>query len=484
MKIYNTLSQKIEEFLPQKSKEVKMYVCGITPYDEAHIGHARTAVFFDVVHRFFLFKGYDVKYVRNITDVDDKIIKKAIKENKTYKEIAEHYMRSYKKHLKRLNVLDPWKEPKVSDHIRQIDKLIQILKEKGIAYEISDGIYFHVPLFKEYGKLSHQNLEELNKHRIEPNPEKKDVKDFALWKFPKKDDELAGTVFESNCCGLGRPGWHIECSAMSMHYLGETLDIHGGGKDLIFPHHENEIAQSESATGKPFAKYWMHVHFVNIKGEKMSKSLKNFVALKDALKAYTPLQLRIFLLSAHYRKDIDYNEKALEDAKAKEIRILNFLKRLSYELWFIDSHDADVLEGDKLLKEKIYFDEFLETLENDFHTEKAFMVLFEQIDAFHKTMELLDKNLKSFEKQSYISYIKNIHDFWKKANYILGLQPFELQPLNLDNNVYKKMKLREKLRKEKKYDEADKIRKEFEEMGYVLMDAPYRTIIVRENYGN
>lgn len=479
MKLYNTLTQKVEDFVPQEKGIIKMYVCGITPYDYAHIGHARTAVFFDVVHRFFKFKGYEVKYVRNITDVDDKIINKALKEGKSYKEVADYYAKRFEDDLKALNVLKPWKEPKVSDHISDIDNLINRLISKGYAYELSDGIYFHVPLFKNYGKLSHQNLEELNKHRIEPNPEKRDVKDFALWKKKKYDDVKVKAVFSSQCCGSGRPGWHIECSAMSMRYLGETLDIHGGGKDLIFPHHENEIAQSEAATGKPFANYWIHVHFVNIKGAKMSKSLKNFITIKDALNKYNAAQLRIFLLNTHYRKDVNYDEQSMNEAIAIEERLRNFLKRLRYEMWFINNK-GKILEGTEIINSKENkWNEFLDAIENDFHTEKAIKIMLEFVEETNKALESIDKRLVDYSIESYKDWINTIVDIFKNMNYVLGLYNDKIiTTLNLSDETLKKIDEREELRKRKEFNKADAIRDELATQGIRLLDTPYRTIVM------
>ncbi len=475
VRIYNTLSRKIEIFKPQKEGEVRMYVCGLTPYDYAHIGHARTSVFFDVFRRFLSYIGYKVKYVQNFTDVDDKIISRAIKEGKTYKEISQKYEKAYIEDLRSLNVIAPDVMPRVSEHIKEIDDLISKLKEKGIAYEISDGIYFHVPHFRDYGKLSHQTLEELNKHRIEVNPEKKDVKDFALWKFPKDEDYKAGTVFDSKCCGKGRPGWHIECSAMSMKYLGETLDIHGGGKDLIFPHHENEIAQSESATGKPFARYWMHVHFVNIKGEKMSKSLQNFIRIKDALKEYAPSTLRLFLLSAHYRKDIDFNSEIMENTRAldREIR-----RAIGIMLFEINTKNA-YLERSQKRREELHQkieeikENFINALADDVHTEKAIMLLKKLMDLFVNALQDYAKENKEMEAP----VLHHFYDTFAIMNDILGIYSDNMLKIKIPSEDLELVKRREELREKRKFKEADEIREELHNKGYVVEDFYRKTII-------
>ncbi|HNR14899.1 MAG TPA: cysteine--tRNA ligase, partial [Thermodesulfobacteriota bacterium] len=297
IKVYNTFSQKKEEFVPLFDGRVNMYVCGVTVYDHAHIGHARAAVIFDVVYRYLKYRGYRVAYVRNFTDVDDKIINRANAEGKSWKEIADTFINEYSEDMQALGVQSPTHEPRATDHITEMIELVSTLIERGHAYELDGDVYFSVGSFSEYGRLSKKNIDEqLSGARVEKDERKRDPRDFALWKASKP-----GEPWWPSPWGNGRPGWHIECSAMSCKYLGETLDIHGGGKDLVFPHHENERAQTEAATGKPFVRYWVHNGFVNINSEKMSKSLGNFFTIKDILNEYHPEVVRLFLLSHHYR---------------------------------------------------------------------------------------------------------------------------------------------------------------------------------------
>ncbi len=474
LKIYNTLSRQVEIFKPLNSKLVGMYVCGLTPYDYAHIGHARTYVFFDVLKRFLQYVGYNVKYVQNFTDVDDKIVNRALEEGKKYYEISRKYEEEFLKDMDALNVLKPDIMPRVSEHIKEIDDLISILKNKGFAYEISDGIYFHVPKFREYGKLSHQNLDELNRHRIEPNPEKKDIKDFALWKFAKDEDYKVGSVFEINSGKAGRPGWHIECSAMSMKYLGESFDIHGGGKDLIFPHHENEIAQSEAATGKRFAKYWIHVHFVNIQGEKMSKSLRNFVRIRDALKIYEASTLRLFLLSAHYRKDIDYNKEILEQMRKIDREIRRGIGIMVYELNSKNAYLERRNEHVKEIKEKIneFHERFLDALYNDLHTEKAIAVMKSFMEYFVKISQEYAKKQEEMQEQ----VLHHFYDVFGIMNDILGIYKDDIFDFSLSQEILDLIKRREQYREQGKFDDADKIRSILNEKGYVVEDFYSKTI--------
>ena len=310
MKIQNTLSGKKEEFTPLHGKKVNMYVCGVTPYDSSHLGHARTFVSFDVIRRYLLFKGYDVKFVQNVTDIDDKIIRRAKERKVLPTELSEKYTHQSVLECLALGVMPPDISPRVSGSIPQIISLISLLEKKGFAYKTSTGVYFDVAKFPEYGKLSRQAPEKLKAGaRIEVDEEKKDPRDFALWKF----GEETGATFSSPW-GEGRPGWHIECSAMATSLLGETIDIHGGARDLVFPHHENEIAQSEAATGKPFVRYFVHTGFLTVDGEKMAKSLGNFITIEDGLKKYGAQPLRTLFLLSHYSSPIDFSEGAVNAA--------------------------------------------------------------------------------------------------------------------------------------------------------------------------
>ncbi|MGB3399428.1 MAG: cysteine--tRNA ligase, partial [Candidatus Deferrimicrobiaceae bacterium] len=310
--VFNTLGNRKEEFVPVTPKRVKIYACGVTVYDLCHIGHARANVTFDIIVRYLRYRGYEVTFVRNFTDIDDKIIQRANREKTDYLTISNRYIKAFYEDFDRLGLVRPDAEPRATDHIPEIIDLVERLIAAGKAYAVNGDVYFSVRGFAEYGKLSGKNTEDLlSGARVEVDDRKKDPLDFALWKASKPGEPSWPSPW-----GPGRPGWHIECSAMAMKHLGETFDIHGGGKDLVFPHHENEIAQSEGATGKPFARYWIHNGFVNVDSEKMSKSLGNFFTLRDVLGKVKPDVLRFFLVSSHYRSPIDYTERSLAEAKA------------------------------------------------------------------------------------------------------------------------------------------------------------------------
>ncbi|MGB7630580.1 MAG: cysteine--tRNA ligase, partial [Candidatus Deferrimicrobium sp.] len=312
LSVFNTMGNRKEPFVPLVPGKVRMYVCGVTVYDLCHIGHARANVAFDIIVRYLRYAGYDVTYIRNFTDIDDKIIRRAAQEGSDYLAVSTKYIRAFHEDFDRLGLLRPDVEPKATEHLPEIVALVARLVREGQAYEVGGDVYYSVKGFPGYGKLSGKNVEDLRVGaRVDVDERKNDPLDFALWKASKPGEP----AWESPW-GPGRPGWHIECSAMSMKHLGETFDIHGGGKDLVFPHHENEIAQSEAATGKPFARYWLHNGFVNINNEKMSKSLGNFFTLRDVLAQVKPEVLRFFLASSHYRSPIDYSDQSLIEAKA------------------------------------------------------------------------------------------------------------------------------------------------------------------------
>ena len=328
LRIYNTLTGKKEDFVPLHENRVGLYVCGVTVYDLCHIGHGRSAVVFDTIYRYLRYRGYEVTYVRNFTDIDDKIIKRANDEGVDFKAIAEKYIEEFNIDMGRLGLEKPSVEPKATEHIPEMIQLISILVEKGFAYQRNGDVFFSVERFKDYGKLSKRNLDEMQAGaRVEIDEKKENPLDFALWKASKPGEPSWESPW-----GKGRPGWHIECSVMSQKYLGETFDIHGGGKDLIFPHHENEIAQSEAATGKPFVRYWIHNGFVNINKEKMSKSLGNILTLKEIFKDWHPEVIRLFLLSHHYRSPLDYSVDSLSEAKAGLDRFYTTLNSIQKEL--------------------------------------------------------------------------------------------------------------------------------------------------------
>jgi len=321
LRVYNTMTQKKEEFIPLHKGRIGMYACGVTVYDLCHIGHARSAMVFDVIYRYLQYKGYEVTYVRNFTDVDDKIIKRAQEAGVSTEEIAARYIQEFYIDMGALGMLKPTMEPKATEHIPEMIAQVERLLEKGLAYQVEGDVYYAVEKFPEYGKLSKRTLDEMQAGaRVEVDERKRNPLDFALWKAAKPGEPSWASPW-----GKGRPGWHIECSAMSQRYLGDTLDIHGGGKDLIFPHHENEIAQAEGATGRPFVRFWLHNGFVNIAKEKMSKSLGNFLTIKEILKEYHPEVVRFFLLSRHYRSPVDFSSQGMEEARQNLARFYQVL---------------------------------------------------------------------------------------------------------------------------------------------------------------
>ena len=388
LRVYNTLSGGKEEFVPLEPGKVKMYVCGVTVYDHCHIGHARANVVFDVIYRYLRYLGYDVTYVRNYTDIDDKIINRALKEGVPFSRISERFIAEFDRDMTRLGLELPTHQPKATDHIAEIVSIVETLVAKGVAYQAGGDVYFCVEKFAGYLKLSRRNLEEMQAGaRIEVDERKRHPMDFALWKEAKP-----GEPFWPSPWGKGRPGWHIECSAMSMKYLGDTFDIHGGGKDLIFPHHENEIAQSEAATGTPFVKYWLHNGFVNINAEKMSKSLGNFFTIKEVLEKYDSEVLRFFLLSAHYRSPLDFSDQNLTEAEAGMERIYTTLAGIDEALAGggepRDVEPAQPREAEKELQEKVDFfiEHFREAMDDDFNTALALGNVFDLVRSVNRVL--------------------------------------------------------------------------------------------------
>lgn len=386
LRLYNTLSGKKEEFQPLEPGKVKMYVCGVTVYDYCHIGHARANIVFDVIYRYLKFAGYQVNYVRNYTDVDDKIINRANERGITSKELSEEFIRAFDEDMAALNLELPTHQPKATEYIDEIIAITQTLVDKGMAYASGGDVYYRVDRFANYLKLSKRNMDEMQAGaRIAPGEQKENPMDFALWKAVKPGEPSWESPW-----GSGRPGWHIECSAMSSSLLGDTFDIHGGGRDLIFPHHENEIAQSEGASGKPFVKYWMHNGFVNVNQEKMSKSLGNFFTIRDILETYDPEVVRFFILTAHYRSPIDFSDQNLEDAKAGLTR---FYEGMQTAQKVIDSYPPPVkaicpeISGEE---REVYDqiealeDRFAEAMNDDFNTAAAIGHLFEGVRALNR----------------------------------------------------------------------------------------------------
>lgn len=432
IKIHNTLTKKLEEFVPIEPGMVKMYVCGPTVYNYIHIGNARPAIFFDTVRRYFEYRDYKVTYVQNFTDVDDKMIEKANAEGVTVKDIADKYIAAYLQDTKQVNLKEEgMMRPKATDHIKEMIKSIKILESKGYAYESHGDVYFDVEKYKDnYGELSGQKIEDLKAGaRIEVTDIKKSSVDFALWKTAKEGELSWGSPW-----GKGRPGWHIECSAMSEKYLGASFDIHGGGQDLIFPHHENEIAQSKCSYGGDYARYWIHNGYINIKGEKMSKSKGNFFLLREILEDYEGKVVRFFMLSSHYRKPIDFSETELNMAKSAINRIENSMLAMLEKLDTENSTEGSdgtelraVLESSKI--------RFVEAMDEDFNTAQAIGVLFELIKEANKSME---HQLNNTEKE----VLKDVYTFIKTTLIdVLGVEiVVEKQIKNLTTELLELLK--------------------------------------------
>ena len=460
MKVYNTLTKKFEEFSPVRGRRIVMYVCGLTPYDHAHLGHARTYVSFDVIKRYLIYRGYEVLHIQNITDVEDKIINRAKETGSNPLELSKYFHSEALSLFDSLNVLRADFYPAVSEHIQDIIELIKRIIKKGYAYETESGVYFNVAKFKKYGRLSGQKIKEIEKkHRIEPDPTKKNPADFALWKKTKKGEEPIG--FESPW-GYGRPGWHIECSAMSMKYTGnETIDIHGGAKDLIFPHHENEIAQSEAAFGGQFVKYWLHTGFLTVDGVKMSKSLGNFITLKDALAKHSPRAVRLLFVMTKYSSPIDYSEKHVESASAA-------LKRIEEGFALLKEAEKSkkTFKNDLEFRKKIYAqkNKFFEAMEDDFDTARAAASFFDFISEVNKHV--------SGNEIDY-SALKVAEQFYADVLFILGIELKKEEaggePGAMLNAV---LEVREELRRAKQFELSDRIRKILNESGYEVFDTP------------
>jgi len=455
MKVFNTLSGQKEEFLPHPD-EVRMYVCGVTPYDNCHIGHAMSYIVFDVIRRYLRFRGYKVKYVQNITDIDDKIIDRAGKLGIAPGELAQKYTASYFEDMDALNIERADIYPRATGEIPKIIEVIQGLIDKGYAYPAGGSVYFRVGNVPDYGKLAHRSLDSMMAGaRIEAGEGKEHPMDFALWKASKP-----GEPWWQSPWGRGRPGWHIECSAMSLKYLGDTLDIHGGGQDLIFPHHQNEVAQSEGFTGKkPFVKYWLHNGLVQLGEEKMSKSLGNLITIKQALEKYSPDAIRIFVLSSHYRSPLTYSEDGLEAAERGA-------KRLTWTA-FRDDPTGGV---GKALDAESYRQKFIEAMDDDFNAAQALGILFDLARVINQAG---DSGLSFLKAQSILSEL---------GRDVLGLKleisEFMGEPIpEIEQQVSRLVEERLKLRNAKQWRRADEIRAKLAELGVTLEDTPEGTII-------
>jgi cysteinyl-tRNA synthetase len=454
LKIYNTLSRSKEHFVPIEPGKVRMYVCGMTVYDYCHLGHARVLVAFDVVVRYLRARGFDVTYVRNITDVDDKILKRAGENGEAYDTLTGRFIDAMHEDERRLGILPPTIEPRATQHIDQMIALISKLIEKGYAYRADNGdVYYAVAKFDGYGKLSGKNPEELLAGaRIEVGESKRDPRDFALWKAAKPTEEA---VWESPW-GPGRPGWHIECSAMSTCCLGDTFDIHGGGPDLRFPHHENEIAQSEAATGKRYANIWMHAGAVRVDGEKMSKSLNNFFTIRDILAQYDPEVVRYLLISSHYRSAIDYSQESLQEARSGLDRLYTALR---------DHADVEVATREQL-EASAFHDRFVAAMDDDFNTREALAVLFDLVRAINTAGDGASARRHASELKAIaavLGILQNNPLAYLQGRAIGGLDADRIEALIAERMA---------ARKSKDFARSDQIRDELKAQGIVLEDGP------------
>ncbi len=479
LKVFNSLRKQKEEFIPGKGTDVKMYVCGPTVYDLSHIGHARSAVVFDIIYKYLRYKGFDVSYARNYTDVDDKIIKKANAEGLTCEEVAKRYIKAFDDDMDALGVALPGFRPKATETIPQIIALVKTLVDKGYAYTIESDfdsgnrdVYYRVRRFKGYGKLSGKKIEELESGaRIEIDERKEDPLDFALWKASRQGEPSWDSPW-----GKGRPGWHIECSAMSQSLLGDTLDIHGGGKDLIFPHHENEIAQSEAATGKPFVRYWIHNGFVNIDKEKMSKSLGNILTIKDVLKEYSAEAVRLFLISSHYRSPIDYSHDALKESEAALERYYLTIERMEKDWPEVVTANINEKKKDERIKP------FISAMDDDFNTALTIGRIFDEVNTANRLMDSAKKEGIDDQFKDILPIIRTI---FKEVGSFLGVfhrspaEYFDDKKKGLmlsEEEIEKLIKERNKARENRDWSRADEIRTRLLEKGVLLEDKPEGTI--------
>jgi len=464
--VSNTLGRRREEFVPLNDKEVRIYVCGPTVYDYIHIGNARAFIVADVVRRYLEYKGFKVKLVSNITDIDDKMIKRAKETRLSVQELGEVYSDAYFEDIARLNIKKPDINPRATQHIPEIVKAVEALVKKGCAYQADGDVYFDVSSFDDYGKLSGNKAEALKMGaRIEVNPKKRNPADFALWKKQRKGEPGWHSPW-----GVGRPGWHIECSTMAAKYLGETFDIHMGGKDLIFPHHENETAQAEALTGKPFARYWLHNEWLTVEGNKMSKSLGNFVTVRDALEMCTPQVLRFFLISAHYRSPIDFSKENLKVAETNLERLTNTLERFEA----LGEREDRTAEEAQLLsvveEEKRRFEE---AMDDDFNTPLAISIIFNIAKAMNSYAEN-SKETATSAKEEVSGILRRLLD-------VLGVE-IRTEERGVDETGKVKelmdliIDLRREMRKRKDWKATDKIRQRLQKLGFVVEDTPEGTI--------
>ncbi|MBF0491740.1 MAG: cysteine--tRNA ligase [Deltaproteobacteria bacterium] len=492
LKLYNTLTSQKEEFIPLQPKKIRMYVCGVTVYDKCHLGHARANVAFDVIYRYLKhrFPDHQIEFVRNFTDVDDKIIQRSNEQKIPWQELTEKYIAEFHNDMRALGNGSPTLEPKATEHIPQMLQLIQKLIDKGIAYTADGDVFYRVKNFKDYGKLSGKNIEDLESGaRVDIREAKENPLDFVLWKAAKPDEPSWDSPW-----GKGRPGWHIECSAMGMKYLGESFDIHGGGRDLIFPHHENEIAQSEGATGKHFVKYWLHNGFVNINAEKMSKSLGNFFSIQDILKQYDWEVVRAFLLSVHYRSPIDFSDQNLHDMGEALERYYTTIKRVREFLngpspenpaafphpsrgEGVDLPSPMAGEGENTLSNIL--SSFQQAMDDDFNTAAVFGLLFESVREVNKMLDQIQVGARQAAPlQEFLSNLEKISSVLgcfqpDAAAFFSRTQTRAVKDQNLDESkILQLIEERKQARLSKNWKRSDEIRNELAQMNIVLKDKP------------
>lgn len=464
MKIFNTMSRRKEEFVPVDPNEVKIYACGPTVYNFIHIGNARPLCVFDVLRRYLEYRGYNVKFVQNFTDVDDKIIKRANEENSTFEEISEKYIKEFWTDAHGLNFKDATVHPKATENIDEIIEIIKTLEEKGYAYAVDGDVYYRTLKFKDYGKLSHQPIDDLQSGaRIAVGDKKEDPLDFALWKAAKE-----GEPYWDSPWGKGRPGWHIECSAMNKRYLGNTIDIHCGGQDLIFPHHENEIAQSEAANGCMFSKYWMHNGYINVDNVKMSKSLGNFKTVREIADVYGYEVIRYFLISSHYRSPINYNLEIIEQCKSALERLYNCRESLDFA---IKNAKSDIADNEEILalidgrKEQ-----FINSMDDDLNTADGIAAVFDLVS---------DINTKIINKEVSKNVCQKAADMFDELTGVLGLV-YNRKSNDINDDIEKLIEERQQARANKDWATADRIRDELKAQGITLKDTPQGVTWIKE----